>query len=65
MDHLRMYRGICDEFRKTGNKDGLTKYFNDYIFGCETFDDFLEKTAGYKKLRYLKEMDGGQPIYTL
>jgi glutaconate CoA-transferase subunit A len=65
MDHLRMYRGICDEFRKTGNKDGLKKYFNDYIFGCETFDDFLEKTAGYKKLRYLRDMDGGQPIYTL
>ncbi|MCX5853225.1 MAG: CoA transferase subunit A [Deltaproteobacteria bacterium] len=65
MDHLRMYRGICDDFRKTGNKDSLKKYFNDYIFGCETFDDFLEKTAGYKKLRQLRELDGGQPIYTL
>jgi glutaconate CoA-transferase subunit A len=65
MDHLRMYRGICDDFRKTGNKDGLKKYFDDYILGVETYDDFLEQAVGYKKLRYLREMDGGQPIYTL
>ncbi len=61
MDHLRYYRGICDEFRKTGNRDGLKKYFDEYIFSCETFDDFLEK-IGYKTLRKLRAMDGGQPI---
>ena len=60
-----MYRGLCDEFRKTRSKDGLKKYFDEFIFGVETFDDFLEKTAGYKRLRHLREMDGGQPIYTL
>ena len=65
MDHIRMYRGICDEFGKTRNKDGLKKYFDEFIFGVDTFDDFLERTAGYKRLRQLKEMDGGQPIYTL
>lgn len=64
MDHFRMYRSICEDFRKTGNKDALKRYFDYYIFGCETFDDFLEKAAGYKKLRQLKDMDGGQPIYT-
>lgn len=64
MDHIRMYRGICEEFRITGKKESLKKYFDEYIFGCETFDDFLEKAAGYKKLRHLKEMDGGQPILT-
>ncbi len=61
MDHIKMFRGICDEFRKTGNKDGLKKYYDEYIFGCETFDDFLSK-VGYKKLRQLRDMDGGQPI---
>jgi len=61
MDHIKMFRGICDEFRKTGKKDGLKKYYDEYIFGCETFDDFLSK-VGYKKLRQLRDMDGGQPI---
>ena len=65
MDHLRMFRGLCDDFSKTGKKDGLKKYFDEYIFGCETYDDFLEKVAGHKKLRHLREMDGGQPIYTM
>jgi glutaconate CoA-transferase subunit A len=62
MGHLQMYRKICEDFRKTGNQDGLKKYLDDYIFGCETFDDFLEKAVGYKQLRKLREMDGGQPI---
>ncbi len=61
MDHLRMFRGICDDFRKTGNKDALKKYFDEYIFGCENFDDFLEK-VGYKTLKKLKDMDGGQAV---
>jgi glutaconate CoA-transferase, subunit A len=61
MDHIKMFRGICDEFRKTGKKDGLKKYYDEYIFSCETFDDFLSK-VGYKKLRQLRDMDGGQPI---
>jgi glutaconate CoA-transferase subunit A len=61
MDHLKMFRSLCDDFRKTGNKEGLKKYYGEYIFGCETFDDFLEK-VGYKNLRKLKEMDGGQPV---
>ncbi|HYA04128.1 MAG TPA: CoA transferase [Syntrophobacteria bacterium] len=65
MDHLRMYRGLCEDFRKTGNKDGLKKYFDEYIFGVDNFDEFLSKAAGYKKLRELRTMDGYQPIYTL
>lgn len=61
MDHLKMYRGLCDDFRKTGNKEGLKKYFDEYIFGCESHDEFLEK-IGYKTLKKLRQMDGGQPI---
>ncbi|HOV79983.1 MAG TPA: CoA transferase [Bacillota bacterium] len=61
MDHIRMFRSLCDDFRKTGNKEGLKKYYDEYIFGCETHDDFLEK-IGYKTLRKLKDMDHGQAI---
>ena len=28
MDHIKMFRGLCDEFRKTGKKDGLKKYYD-------------------------------------
>ena len=61
MDHIKMFRGLCDEFRKTGKKDGLKKYYDEYIFGCETYDDFLEKIS-FKTLRKLRDLDGGQPI---
>jgi len=61
MDHIKMFRCLCDEFRKTGKKDGLKKYYDEYIFGCETYDDFLEKIS-FKTLRKLRDLDGGQPI---
>ncbi len=61
MDHLRMFRSICDDFRKTGNKENLKKYYDEYVFSCETFDEYLEK-VGYKTIKKLKDMDGGQPI---
>lgn len=61
MPHFLEFRSMCDEFRKTGNKDKLKEYYDKYIFGCETFDDFLA-TRPYSKLRELREKDGGQPI---
>jgi glutaconate CoA-transferase, subunit A len=61
MEHIKKFRSICDGFRKTGNKDELKKYYDEYIFSCETFDDFLNKIS-YKHLRNLKAMDAGQPI---
>ncbi|MDD4237457.1 MAG: CoA transferase subunit A [Desulfotomaculaceae bacterium] len=61
MEHLKMFRGLCEDFRKTGNKEGLKKYYDEYIFSCQTFDETLEK-IGYKALKNLKDMDGGQPI---
>ena len=61
MPHFLEFRSICDEFRKTGNKDKLKQYYDTYIFGCETFDDFL-KQMPEKKLRELRQMDGEQPI---
>jgi len=61
MDHIKKFRSVCDEFRKTGKKDELKKYYDEYIFGCETYDDFLNKIP-YKTLQKLRDMDGGQPI---
>lgn len=61
MEHILMFRSASDEFRKTGNTDKLKKYYEEYIFGCETYDDFLSKLP-YTTLKKIREMDGGQPI---
>jgi len=61
MEHILMFRNASEEFRKNGNKDPLKKYYDDFIFGCETYDDFLAKLP-YKTLKKIREMDGGQPI---
>jgi glutaconate CoA-transferase subunit A len=61
MNHMRMFREICEEFRVTGKKDKLEEYYNKYIFDCETFDEFLSKIPS-KDLRKAKELDGGQSI---
>jgi len=61
MEHILMFRSVSEEFRKTGNKDVLKKYYDNYIFGCETYDDFLGKIP-YKTFKKIKDMDGGQPI---
>ena len=63
MEHIKYFRSLGDEFRKTGNKEPLEKYYEEYIFGCETFDDYLDK-IGYKTLKQLRKMDEGQPIIT-
>jgi len=62
MEHFLMFRGICDNFRKTGNRDGLRKYYDDYFFSCDTWDDFITKIVPHKKLIQLMKMDGGQPV---
>jgi len=61
MEHILMFRSASDEFRKTGNADKLKKYYEDFVFGCETHDDFLAKLP-YKTLKKIRDMDGGQPI---
>jgi glutaconate CoA-transferase subunit A len=59
MPEFLAFRKAGDEFRKTGNKDKLKEFYDKYIFGCETFDDFLG-TRPYKKLKELRQMDQGQ-----
>jgi glutaconate CoA-transferase subunit A len=61
MEHLRMFRNVCEEFRKTGNKDKLKEYYDKYIFSCGTFDDFLNKIPE-ERLKRVKDLDGAQPI---
>ena len=60
MEHILMFRSASEEFRKSGNKDALKKYYDEYIFGCETYDDFLSRIP-YKTLKKIRDMDGGQP----
>ena len=60
MEHILMFRSASEEFRKSGNKDALKKYYDEYIFGCETYDDFLARIP-YKTLKKIRDMDGGQP----
>ena len=61
MAHKTMFRNICENFRTTGNKDDLREYYDTYIFGCETFDNFLS-TISDKELKKAEGLDGGQPI---
>lgn len=61
MAHIRLFRSASDEFQRSGNSDPLKKYYADYIFGCETFDDFLKKIPP-ETLAKAKRLDGGQPI---
>ncbi|HOV86152.1 MAG TPA: CoA transferase [Syntrophobacteraceae bacterium] len=61
MEHILMFRSASEEFRKTGKRDALKKYYDEFIFGCETHDDFLSKLP-YKTLKKIKDLDGGQPI---
>lgn len=61
MEHIQMFRNASDEFRKSGNQDPLKKYYEEYIFGCETFDDFLAKIP-HETLEKIKQLDSGQPI---
>jgi len=61
MPHFLYFRDICNEFGKTGNKDKIKSYFDKYIYGVETFDDFLA-TRPDNRLKELRQADGGQPI---
>ena len=61
MDHIQMFRSASEEFRKSGNTDRLKKYYEEYIFGCETFDDFLAKIP-QENLKKVEDLDSGQPI---
>jgi hypothetical protein len=35
----------------------LDEYYNKYIFGVESFDEYLEKIGGKKRLKYLEDLE--------
>ena len=49
VDHINYYQQCA----RAGSEE-YKKYMDEYIYGCETFDDFLEKCAGVKKRNQLK-----------
>jgi glutaconate CoA-transferase subunit A len=48
-DHINYYQQCA----RDGGEE-YKRYMNEYIYECETFDDFLEKCGGVKKLNRLK-----------
>ena len=48
-DHISYYQQCA----RAGGEE-YEKYMNDYVYGCETFEDFLEKCGGVKKLNQLR-----------
>ncbi len=61
MDHIRMFRNAGEEFRKTGSKEALQKYYDEYVFGVADHNEFLEK-IGFRTLQKLRDWDGHQPV---
>ena len=59
--HLLEFRSICKEFTRTGDTQRLQKYYDRNIFGCETFEDFLNLQSS-RALREIIRKDGVQPL---
>jgi acyl CoA:acetate/3-ketoacid CoA transferase alpha subunit len=49
-DHIRFYQ----EFARKGG-DAIKKYLDDYVYGCNSFEDYLEKSGGIKRMMYLRK----------
>ena len=48
-EHLRHYQAVA---RPGG--DAYREYLQEFIYGCATFDDYIEKAAGIKRLNQLR-----------
>ena len=48
-DHIRHYQGRA----RAGGED-YKRYLEKYVYGCETFEDYLEMVGGLKKLTQLR-----------
>jgi len=62
MKQFLNFRSLCEEFHKTGNKDKLKAYYDEYFFGCDTWDDLIAKILSPDQLVDLRKQDGGQPV---
>ena len=47
--HITHYQAVA---REGGER--YQEYLQEFIYGCETFDDYLEKAAGFKRLEELR-----------
>lgn len=61
MAYIQTFREICEEFRKTGNKENLRAFYDKHIFDVDDFDEFLDQKP-YPILKELCHLDGDQPI---
>lgn len=50
-DHIRFYQDCA---RKGG--DAIKKYLDDFVYSSESFEDYLEKVGGIKRMLELKRM---------
>ena len=51
--HLTAYRNACED--TTG--EDLKQYYEKYIFGVESFEEYLEKIGGKKILKFLEDLE--------
>jgi glutaconate CoA-transferase subunit A len=61
MSDIQGFINICEDFRKTGNKEKLRAYYNKHIFDVENFDDFLDQKP-YPILQKLCQQDDDRPV---
>jgi len=63
IEHLTEYKNACEDV--TG--EALKQYYNKYIFGTDSFEEYLQMIGGEKRLKYLEDLEflrvkpGGAP----
>ncbi len=53
IEHLNEYKKSAQD--ATGEE--LKKYYDKYVFSVDSFDEYLEKVGGKKKLKYLEDLE--------
>jgi acyl CoA:acetate/3-ketoacid CoA transferase alpha subunit len=48
---------IAEWLKLSKTQEGVDRYFNKYVFGVDSFDDYLKLCGGTKKLNYLKRRE--------
>lgn len=63
IEHFKEYSAACED--TTG--EALRRYYDKYVFSVDSFEEYLEKIGGAKKLKYLEDLEflrvkpGGAP----
>ncbi len=53
IEHLNEYKNACED--TTG--EALKRYYDKYIFSVDSFEEYLEKIGGEKKLKFLEDLE--------